>query len=96
MQHPPVVQPSDTGLRRGLAVAGTWAAVSLVLALFIGGVPSAAEFGVFLLSLGAPTLLTALVVRFVGRGRGWPFWLLFLLAAPFFWTLRALQNLVVG
>jgi hypothetical protein len=32
----------------------------------------------------------------VGRSRAWSFWMLLLVAAPFFWVLRALQNFVLG
>jgi hypothetical protein len=81
---------------RALAVAGTWAVVSLVLALVVGGVPGIGELGMFLLGLTAPTLLTAVAVRVVAAGRAWPFWLLVVVAAPVFWVLRAVANLVVG
>jgi hypothetical protein len=78
-----------------LVVAGSWALVSIVVALVVGGAPGIGEFWLFLLPC-APTLLTALAVRFVARGRGWPFWLLLVAAAPVFWVLHALQNLIVG
>jgi hypothetical protein len=93
---PPPAAPRPPGLTTGraFAVAATWAAVSVVAALVIGGAPSPGDLGLFLLALGAPTLLTALAVRFVGRVRAWPFWLLVVVAAPFFWVLRALQNLI--
>ena len=100
--YPPDVAPppaapraSGPGLGRALAAAATWAAVSLVLAFLVSGVPSGDGLGVFLLGLGAPTLLTALVVRFLARHRPWSFWVLLVVAAPFFWVLRALQNLIL-
>jgi hypothetical protein len=40
-------------------------------------------------ALLVPTLLAALAVWLIARRRAWPFWLLVLAAAPFFWALRA-------
>jgi hypothetical protein len=101
--YPPAVAPPPAapplpgpGMGSALVVAGSWALVSIVVALVVGGAPGIGEFGPFLLGLGAPTLLTALAVRFVARRRGWPFWLLVVAAAPVFWVLHSLQNLIRG
>ena len=101
--YPPAVAPAPAappapgaGVGRTLAVAGTWAVVSLVLALVVGGAPGIDELGMFLLGLAAPMLLTALAVRVAASGRAWPFWLLVVVAAPLFWVLRAVANLIVG
>jgi hypothetical protein len=94
---PPVGRPRrGTGLGRAFLAAVTWAVVGLALVLLVDGLPAAADLGRFVLGLVVPTVLTALAVRFVARTRPWSFWMLLLVAAPFFWVLRALQNFVLG
>jgi hypothetical protein len=94
---PPIGQPPPgTRFRAALGAAAAWAAVNLVLVLLVLGPPGNARvLGAFLGALVVTTVLAALIVWLIARRRGWPFWLLALLAAPVFWVLRALANLPV-
>ncbi|OZM80069.1 hypothetical protein [Pseudonocardia sp. MH-G8] len=87
---PPVGQPRPrTRFRAALGAAVTWASVNLALVLAVSGAPGSAEsLGRFVGALGVPTLLAAAAVWAVARRRGWPFWLLVVVAAPVFWFLR--------
>ncbi|WP_147254101.1 hypothetical protein [Pseudonocardia hierapolitana] len=76
-----------------LGATAFWAVVNVVLVVAVVGVPPGpAAFGQFVGVLILPTLLAALAVWAIARRRAWPFWLLVLLAAPFFWVLRAVFN----
>jgi hypothetical protein len=88
---PPVGQSARrTRFAKALGAAATWAVVNLVLVLTVAGAPPGpAALGQFVGALIVPTLLAALVVWAIARRRAWAFWLLVLLAAPFFWVLRA-------
>jgi hypothetical protein len=103
--YPPDVAPppppithgtTGTGIGRALLAAGAWAIVNLGLVLLVDGLPAAADLGRFVLGLVVPTLLTAVAVRLVARTCPWSFGMLLLVAAPFFWVLRALLNYLVG
>jgi hypothetical protein len=97
LDHPPaaVGRPiARTGVGAALGAAAVWAAVNLVLVLLVAGPPpSPAAAGRFVGGLLIPGLLAALAVWLIARQRAWAFWLLVLVAAPFFWVLRALTNL---
>jgi hypothetical protein len=98
---PPQIRPETTtgpgtGLGRALLAAGLWAMIGLALVLVVDGVPAVGDLGRFGTALVVPTVLTAVVVRIVGSARAWSFWMLLLVAAPIFWVLRALQNVVLG
>ncbi|WP_346278257.1 hypothetical protein [Pseudonocardia sp.] len=88
---PPIGRPAArTGFRAALGAAAVWAGVNLALVLIVTGAPpSTTDVARFLGALLVPTLLAALAVWLIARGRAWPFWLLVLAAAPFFWVLRA-------
>jgi hypothetical protein len=88
---PPIGRPSArTGFGAALGAAAVWAGVNLVLVLVVTGAPpSTTDVARFLAALLVPTLLAALAVWLIARRRVWPFWLLVLAAAPFFWVLRA-------
>jgi hypothetical protein len=92
----PVGKPrTRTRFRAALGAAAVWAAVNLVLALVVSGAAGSAEaLGRFVGGLVVPTLLAALVVWAIARRRGWPFWLLVVVAAPLFWVLRAVLSAV--
>lgn len=98
---PPRIRPEattgpGTGLGPAFLAAGVWAVIALALVLVLGGVPAAVDLGRFGLALVVPTVLTALAVRVVGSARAWSFWMLLLVAAPFFWVLWAVQHVVLG
>lgn len=88
---PPVGQQARrTRFGRALGAAAVWAGVNLVLVLAVAGAPpGAGAFGQLVGALVVPTLLAALAVWVIARRRAWAFWLLVLMAAPFFWVLRA-------
>jgi hypothetical protein len=88
---PPVGRPARrTRFVTALGAAAIWAVVNLVVVLAVAGAPPGpAALGRFVVALIVPTLLTALVVWAIARRSAWAFWLLVLLAAPFFWVLRA-------
>lgn len=88
---PPVGQPARrTRFVTALGAAAVWAGVNIVLVLAVAGAPPGpAAFGQLIGALIIPTLLAAVAVRAIARRRVWAFWLLVLLAAPFFWVLRA-------
>jgi hypothetical protein len=89
---PPAPPGPDPGLSRSFAAAAAWALVNFALLFAIAWPPPAAtEIGIVLLTLVAPTVLTAFALRFVASGRGWRFWLLLIVALPLFVMLRALQ-----
>jgi hypothetical protein len=87
----PVGRPrARTRFRAALGATAVWALVNLVLVLAVVGAPgSTADLWRFLGGLSVSTLLAALAVWAVVRRRGWPFWLLVVVAAPLFWVLRA-------
>jgi hypothetical protein len=67
-----------------------WAGVNIVLVLAVAGPPpSGRAAGQLVGALIIPTLLAGLAVWAIARRRPWAFWLLVLLAAPFFWVFRA-------
>jgi hypothetical protein len=88
---PPVGQrPRRTRFWRALGASAVWAVVNVVLVLAVSGPPpSARAAGQLVGALIIPTLLAGLAVWAIARRRPWAFWLLLLLAAPFFWVLRA-------
>ncbi len=88
---PPVGRPARrTRFVTALGAAAVWAGVNVVLVVaFAGAPPRVGAFGQFVGALVVPTLLAALAVWAIARRRAWAFWLLVLLAAPFFWVLRA-------
>lgn len=76
-----------------LGATAVWAVVNVGLVLAVAGPPpGAGALGRFVGSLIVPTLLAALAVWAIARRRAWAFWLLVLVAAPFFWALRAVFN----
>jgi hypothetical protein len=91
---PPVGQRARrTRFGTALGAAAVWAVVNVVLVVAVAGAPPGpAAFGQFVGALILPTVLAALVVWTIARRRAWSFWLLVLLAAPFFWVLRAVVN----
>jgi hypothetical protein len=92
---PPAAPPRGPGFFRTFKAAAVWAVAYLVLIFVPGGQsPGGIEIGILLLILVLPTVLTALTLRFVARGRAWPFWLLVLVALPVFWILQALQGVI--
>ncbi|MHA6795257.1 hypothetical protein ACVGVM_17350 [Pseudonocardia bannensis] len=97
-EHPPAPvgqAPARTGYARALGATAVWAAVNLALVLLVAGPPPAAESaGVFTGRLVLPMLVGALLTWLIARRRRWPFRLLVVVAAPLFWVLRALANLV--
>jgi hypothetical protein len=73
-----------------------WALVNFALLFVTGGPPpGGTEIGIVALTLIAPTVLTALVLRFIAGGRRWPFWLLLTVALPLFLVLRWLQAYIL-
>lgn len=88
--------PTGASLGRAFLAAGVWAMIALGLVLLVDGAPAAADLGRFVLALIAPTVLTAPAIRVVARTRAWSFWMLLLVAAPFFWVLRAVQSFLIG
>jgi hypothetical protein len=90
----PVATPrTRTRFRAALGAATVWAAVNLVLVLVVSGAAGSAEaLGRSVGGLVVPTLLAALAVWMIARRRGWPFWLLVVVAAPLFWVLRAVLS----
>jgi hypothetical protein len=92
----PVGRPRErTRFRAALGAAAVWALVNLVLVLVILGAPGSAQaLGMFVGGLVVPTLLAALVVWAIARRRGWPFWLLVVVALPLFCVLRAVLSAV--
>ena len=89
---PAVGRPAGrTSFLAALGAAAVWAVVNLALVLGLAGPPpGAGAAGAFVGRLLLPTLFAALCTWLIARRRGWSFWLLVLLAAPFFWVLRAL------
>lgn len=79
-----------TGYGRALLASAVWAVVNLVLIVVVSGPPpSPRDAGSLTFGLLAPTLLGALVTWLIARRRvGWPFWLVVLLALPFYAILR--------
>lgn len=88
---PPVGHPRRrTRFVRALGAAAVWALVHVVLVLAVAGPPPGpAALGRLIGVMVLPTLLAAVVVWGIARRRAWAFWALILLAAPFFWVLRA-------
>jgi hypothetical protein len=88
---PPVGRPRRrTRFGTALGAAAVWAVVHVVLVLVVAGPPPGpAALGRLTGATVLPTLLAAVVVWAVARRRAWAFWLLVLLAAPFFWVLTA-------
>lgn len=97
-EHPPAPvgePPARTGYGRALGATAVWAAVNLLLVLLVMGPPPSTEAAaVFAGRLAVSTLAGALITWLIARRRGWPFWLLVLVAAPLFWVLRAVMNVV--
>jgi hypothetical protein len=85
---PPVGQPARrTRFVMALAAAAVWAAVYVVLVLAVAGPPpSDRALGRLIGVMVLPTLPATVVVWAIARRRAWAFWLLVLLAAPFFWV----------
>ena len=94
----PVPPPVGRAARRtrfvtALAATAVWAVVNVVLVVAVAGAPPGpAAVGQLVGAMILPTLLAALVGWAIARRRAWAFWLLVLLAAPFFWVLRAVFN----
>jgi hypothetical protein len=88
---PPVGRPARrTRFVTALGATAIWAVVNVVLVLAVVGAPPSAEaLGRFVGALVVPTVAAALAVWAIARRRAWAFWLLVVLAAPFFWVLRA-------
>jgi hypothetical protein len=88
---PPVGRPRRrTGFARALGAAAVWDVAYVVLVLAVAGPPpSDRALGRLIGVMVLPTLLAAVAVWGIARRRAWAFWLLVLLAAPFFWVLLA-------
>lgn len=88
---PPVV--GRTRFTLALLATLVWAAVNLVLVVVVSGVaPSAELMGRTVGSVALTAAFAAVVTWVVARRHGWAFWVLLLVAAPFYWVLRALTS----
>lgn len=83
---PPVGEPRRTRYRSALLAAVVWAVVDLGVVVVVAGpfASPGAVAGGLLVPAVAASLPTGLVVR----RRGWPFWAVVLMAAPFYGVLR--------
>lgn len=88
---PPVGDVGRTRYPRALGAASVWAAVNLVVVLVVNGpAPSAEALGRVVGSLLLAALLAALGTWLVLRRRARAFWVVVLVALPFFVVLRLL------
>jgi hypothetical protein len=88
---PPVGRPAArTRFVTALGAAAVWAVVHVLLVLAVAGPPpSDRALGRLIGVMVGPTLLAAVAVWAIARRRARAFWVLVLMAAPFFWVLRA-------
>lgn len=92
---PPMGDRGRTDFLTALGAAAVWAAVSLTLILLLGGAPtSARSLGRLVGILVLPTLFAATATWLVLRRRARAFWVVALVALPFFLLIRVLS--VVG
>ncbi|MHA6783802.1 hypothetical protein ACVGOW_22855 [Pseudonocardia saturnea] len=88
---PPLGDRGRTGFPVALGAGLVWAAVTLALVLLVAGPPpSARSFGVTVGGVLLPALLAALGTWLVLRRRARAFWVVLLVALPFFLVVRAL------
>lgn len=91
---PPVGAPSvHTGIVAVPAAAAAWALVNLAVALLVGVTGSGTALTA---GLALTALLTAGIVWFPARQRGWSFVVLLFVTAPVFWILRAVVATLLG
>lgn len=94
-QDPPTVgeRAGHTGFPLALLATLAWAAVSVALVLIVRGPPPSAEaMGRTVGGSLAPALLAAVATWLVVRRHSRAFWVVLLVAAPFYWVLRVLLN----
>lgn len=91
-EHPPPVgDRGRTGFLVALGAALVWAAVNLTLVLLLGGAPSSARsLGRLVGGLVLPALFAAVGTWLVLRRRARAFWVVLLVALPFFLLIRVL------
>ncbi len=78
-----------TGFGPPLAASAVWAVVLVAAVVVVSGPPPGLGGIVrLLLSCALIGLLAATVTWVVVRKHAWPFWVVVLVAAPFFWLLR--------
>ncbi len=82
-------RPGRTGFLRSLGAALVWAAATVVLVAVVAGSRLTA-YGLGEAVGGAVfgAVIAAVPTWLVARRRGWPFWGVVLVAAPFYWVLR--------
>lgn len=94
---PPVGDRGRTGYPRALGAASVWATVNFVLVLIVSGpAPSAEALGRVVGGLLVAALLAALGVWLVLRRRARAFWVVLLVALPFYLVLRVVLTLAAA
>ncbi|MDN5748785.1 MAG: hypothetical protein L0H64_09785, partial [Pseudonocardia sp.] len=76
-----------------LVAALVWAAVNVVGLLVVSGLPPSADaVGATVGEVLVTTMLAGTGTWLVARRHPWAFWVLVLVAAPFYWVLRLIQT----
>lgn len=87
-------QAGRTAYPLALVAALVWAAVDIVLVLIVAGLPPSAQLaGRTVGAVSVTVVIAGTGTWLVARKHPWAFWVLVLVAAPFYWVLRAMTQL---